>query len=123
MRELILPWPAKELSPNARVHWSKRAKAAKAAKQAGWAAALSAKWTVPAGQRIALSLVLHPPDLRHRDDDNHVGRCKAYRDGIAAAIGIDDRWLYWQPGVSGWFGEPVNGGEVRIRMTTTGEAQ
>ena len=27
---LHLPWPPKELSPNARVHWAKKSKAAKA---------------------------------------------------------------------------------------------
>lgn len=44
LREIVLPWPARELHPNARVHWSRKAKASKLArhaaclltKQAGW---------------------------------------------------------------------------------------
>ena len=31
--QINLPWPPRELSPNARVHWAKKAKAAKAYKK------------------------------------------------------------------------------------------
>ncbi|ALR06638.2 hypothetical protein XFHB_07055 [Xylella fastidiosa] len=29
MQSLTLPWPSKDLSPNARVHWTRRSKAVK----------------------------------------------------------------------------------------------
>ena len=35
MLTLTLPWPPKELSPNARQHWTKLAKAKKAYREAG----------------------------------------------------------------------------------------
>jgi hypothetical protein len=31
------------------------------------------------------------PTLRFRDEDNADGACKAYRDGICDALGIDDK--------------------------------
>jgi hypothetical protein len=33
------------------------------------------------------------PDARHRDDDNLAASCKAYRDGIADGLKVDDSTL------------------------------
>lgn len=35
MKELILPWPSKDLSPNGRAHWARKAAAAKSARALG----------------------------------------------------------------------------------------
>jgi hypothetical protein len=39
------------------------------------------------------SLAFHFPQERNRDDDNAAASCKAYRDGIADALRIDDSTL------------------------------
>lgn len=108
-----LPWPDKDLSQNARVHWSRRAKAVKAARTA-------ASWLVRAGiprrpdwKAVALSVVFHPPSRRRFDLDGLIGRMKALQDGIADAIGIDDR--HFIPTYA--MGEPVKGGLVRVSLS------
>lgn len=53
---------------------------------------LSAKRTIAAGDgKIPIEVRFYPPDARHRDDDNMIASFKAARDGIADAIGVDDR--------------------------------
>ena len=42
--ELVLPWPSRDLHPNSRGHWSKRAKAAKSAREAALLFAIEAGW-------------------------------------------------------------------------------
>jgi len=108
-----LPWPDKDLSQNARVHWSQRAKAVKAARTA-------AAWLVRAGiprrpdwKAVALSVVFHPPNRRRFDRDGLIGRMKALQDGIADAIGVDDR--HFIPTYA--MGEPVKGGLVRVSLS------
>ena len=82
---LTLPWPARELSPNARCHWAKKARAAKAAKEEGYYAMLEAK--LRNGEHalegpIELLLILRPPDKKRRDDDNVLASLKNFRDVI-----------------------------------------
>ena len=107
-----LPWPPKELSPNARVHWTKKAKAAKAYRMECFILAKASGVKAPTG-RVALSIEFVPPDRRRRDDDNCLACFKAGRDGIADALGIDDSnfvttlWLA---------SEPVKGGMVRVTI-------
>lgn len=36
------------------------------------------------------SIAFHWPDKRRRDDDNAIASIKAYKDGIADALGMDD---------------------------------
>lgn len=47
----------------------------------------------PVPQFAGYSLAHYFKTAAWRDDDNADGACKAYRDGIAAALGIDDRGL------------------------------
>lgn len=94
---VTLAWPDKRLSPNARQHWAALAKVKKlarsdAAKETLAAIPLCARQAIKQGDdRIAVKITFYPPDRRHRDDDNMVGSFKAYRDGIADALGVDDR--------------------------------
>ncbi|MBV8971312.1 MAG: hypothetical protein JO290_03360 [Sphingomonadaceae bacterium] len=91
---VVLPWPPRALSPNARGHWSWRSKAAAIYRRECWALALAAGLTpaVVAGiTDVAVQLDFFPPDGRHRDDDNAVAAFKAGRDGVADALQIDDR--------------------------------
>ncbi|TBW96692.1 hypothetical protein [Xanthomonas citri] len=116
MIELTLPWPDKRLSPNSRCHWAQRAKAAKAAKAEAHALAVAAGWQsviLPAG-RLHLWIQFYAPTRMRPDDDNMLARLKGARDGIAAALGIDDRRFVSHPQV---MDETRKGGQVVIRMT------
>jgi len=130
MTELTLPWPPKELSPNARGHWSKRAEAAKAYKQVCWVMAMEAGLELPvvmatssmadiafgkppSPPRYHLWIDFYPPDRRSRDDDNMIASFKAGRDGLALALGIDDKRFVTHPFVSDQIG-----GFVKVRITS-----
>jgi crossover junction endodeoxyribonuclease RusA len=92
---LELPWPSKDLSPNARHHWSTAAKAKKAyrtrCRQVGEASGLG---LVPkASGSVLVHLEFFPPDKRRRDWDNLVASMKSGLDGLADAMGVDDsKW-------------------------------
>jgi len=116
MNELMLLWPSRDLRPNARVHYHRKAKAAKAARQEGMVIALAAGWhriTLPEG-RLHLWIDFYPPDKRRRDDDGLLASFKPCRDGIADALKIDDNRFVSHPYVKD---EVRKGGEVRIRIT------
>lgn len=55
-----------------------------------------------------------PPDSRRRDLDGFIASMKPYLDGIADAIGINDRAFI---PVAFW-GEKVRGGAVEVTITT-----
>ena len=114
-----LPWPPKELSPNARVHWAKKAKAAngyrwycRAETGTKWWAARSRYASAP----VNLAITFHPPDRRRRDLDNMLASIKAGIDGIADALGVDDQHFSLRLER----GEPTKGGEV-VAVITEGE--
>jgi crossover junction endodeoxyribonuclease RusA len=113
-----LPWPPKELHPNARVHWAKKAKAAKRARNdAAWFALSSGVRTHDfAGQdSLNVALMFLPPDNRHRDTDGMISSVKSYLDGIADVVGVDDsRWVF--TGIRR--GEPRKPGVVRVEISS-----
>lgn len=91
--EVTLPWPPKELSPNARVHWAVLARTKKAYRQAcAWHAVEQGARRIEA-ERLSVHLVFVPPNRRARDWDNMLASVKAGLDGLADALGVDDsRW-------------------------------
>lgn len=111
---VTLPWPPKILSPNARAHWAAKAKAAKAYRaECAWltkAAGLHVDWD----GTVHLWITFLAPDRRHRDDDNLIAAFKSGRDGMADALGIDDKRFRVQPWVSD---EVVTGGAVKVRLS------
>lgn len=107
-----LPWPPKDLSPNARVHWLKKSKSAKAYRKACWALCKEAKITAPKDGPIHLWIDFYPPDRRKRDDDNMIANFKSGRDGIADALGVDDNRFICHPLV-----RDEVGGMVKFRIT------
>ena len=121
MRELILPWPDRALHPNSRGHWSKRAKAAKAPKASAHLIALEAGWhleQLPDG-RLHVWIDGYATDRRRRDADGLLSSLKPALDGIADALGVDDRRFVPHP----WVKDEVRkGGEVRVRITGGPEA-
>ncbi len=107
-----LPWPPKELSPNARVHWAKKSSAAKRYRADCFALCKQAELKAPEGD-ILLIIDFFPPDARRRDDDNCLAMFKSGRDGLADALGIDDSRFVTQLRLSR---NPVKGGLVRVRI-------
>lgn len=95
---VILPWPDKRLSPNARVHhltlWRVKKKAKGDAKLITLAAIL--KGTIPVDAwwhrhaRLRVSILAVPKIMRERDEDNLQASLKAALDGIAEALGVND---------------------------------
>lgn len=119
MKELILPWPHKDLSPNARVHWRQKAQTTKNVRRSTMVMAVLADWNgadLPDG-RLHLHVTFYPPTKRLPDDDNMLARFKPYRDGIADALGIDDKRFISHPLVSD---EVRKGGQVVVRISEEG---
>lgn len=113
MTELVLPWPPRVLSPNARVHWSVKSKAAKLYRsQCYWICKQSGLVAPETDGRLHLWIDFYPPDRRRRDDDNIAASFKSARDGIADAIGIDDNRFVCHP----WLKDET-GGVVKVRIT------
>lgn len=115
---LIFPlaWPSPYLSPNARVHWGKRARAVRDARKAAFLAlriAAPRLIKVPAGHAVELEFVFIPPNRRRFDDDGLAARMKASRDGIADYLGCDDHCFRQTHRVST---VPTPGGEVLVKL-------
>src|SRR3546814_1280266 len=85
-----LTWPDRASHPNSRGHWSKRAKANKAMRKAAYYLTLGANVKAPENGDIRVVLTFYPPDRRQGDRDNLLSNCKAYLDGIADALGVND---------------------------------
>ena len=90
---LTMPWPPKELSPNARLHWAQLARAKKKYREACAWTALSQKGHRLEADRIHVRLTFYPPTRRAIDLDNCLARFKAGIDGLVDVLGVDDsRW-------------------------------
>ena len=113
MTQLTMPWPPKELSPNARLHWAKKAAAVKAYKNV-------CMWTMKAkgdGYMKGASkfkITFCPPSKRRMDADNMVARFKAGFDALSHVSGVDDsefEWTYVR-------GHVCDGGAVVVEVLT-----
>ena len=111
-----LPWPPRELNPNARKHWAVKAKAACAYKETCYyeARLTPDKTDFPKNGPITFALTFYPPDKRKRDDDNLVRMFKSGRDGIAEALNIDDSRFKMLVNVSDMI---VPGGKVIVSIS------
>jgi len=114
MIEIPLPWPDRRLSPNARLHWAALARAKREARNV----AIVATWRHARGQSLSgdgplrVTLRFLPPDRRARDWDNLLASMKAGLDGIAQALGVDDKRFR----LALELGEPLPPGEVRVQI-------
>lgn len=92
MIRIELPYPDKDLNPNARLHWAKLAKAKNTAREYACVMTMARlqEANVTFKAPVSVAIQFYPPDRRKRDDDNVIASFKAYRDGIADALGIDD---------------------------------
>ena len=107
--EVELPWPARALSPNVRVHWAVESKAKKKFRSDCYYATRAAK--ASASGPVTLSFTFNPPHNRSYDKDNLIAQMKSGIDGIADALGIDDK--HFDIG-SVELGGRVEGGIVRV---------
>jgi len=90
---IVLPWPDKGLSPNARLHRMAVVRLITAYRNDCGMACIAAGGRRMAPGALHLTITFHPPDKRHRDLVNMLSSIKAGLDGIADVIGVDDsRW-------------------------------
>lgn len=105
---ITLPWPPKELSPNARVHWAVKARAFKAYRLECWAEFAGHRAQLRG--RNVFSFTFHPPSHRRTDLDNCFASVKAAIDALSEITGIDDSEFSF--GIRK--GEPRKGGAVIV---------
>lgn len=114
VKEITLPWPPKKLHSNSGADRWAKAHATKKARQTAWGCALRDGIKALKGDRFTLRLAYHPPDKRRRDAQNMPFALKAYIDGIADALGVDDGcFLVFYPPE---FDHPVTFGEVVVKV-------
>jgi crossover junction endodeoxyribonuclease RusA len=112
---LELPWPSRDLHPNSRVHWARRARAAKRAREdAGWTARAAGFRRIEANS-VSVTAIFIPPDNRRRDSDGMLSSIKNYLDGISDVIGVDDS--LWNIAIRRE--APRKPGAVRIEIEVT----
>jgi crossover junction endodeoxyribonuclease RusA len=109
---VALPWPSRDLSPNARLHWARKAKAVKSARTTCAWLVREAIRRKPEWAAADIAMEFCPPDYRRRDRDNLIASMKAATDGLADALGIDDSKFI----TSYRMGQPVKGGAVLVTV-------
>ena len=114
MNKITLSWPPKQLSPNARVHHQQKARVAKKYKADCYILTKQAVVELPKNDKLHLFVDFYQPDHRHRDQDNMEAAMKSAYDGIAKALGVNDRRFVIHPLVRD---EIVKGGQVTITIT------
>lgn len=108
---LILPWPPKELSPNARMHWGALAKAKKAFRARCARAAREQGARSIKADKLHLSLTFYAPTRRAYDLDNALARMKSGLDGLADVLGVDDK--HWSLSIER---AEIVGGYVQVEV-------
>jgi len=115
---VTLPWPPKECSPNARVHWATKFRASKKYRHDAATLVKKSRLKAPASEHIQMWIHFYPPDRRRRDDDNLIASFKPIRDGIADALEVDDSRFRIHPVI---MNEVVPKGCVVVRLTDGSE--
>lgn len=108
-----LPYPHKILWPNGRGHHMAKHREFQKHKTWAYLAHLSFGGSAAPCDRLRLVATFHPKTRHAVDADNASASLKAYQDGIAKAIGIDDS-QFSEPKVI--FADPIKGGRVFIAV-------
>ena len=110
-----LPFPHKALWPNGRAHWAVKSREVKKHRQWAHDATLAAIGTVLPfrwdGHPVRLKYIVTPKTAHAIDRDNCIAAMKAYQDGIADALGVDDSY-FATPEIE--FAEPEKPGRVEV---------
>lgn len=110
-----LAWPPRQLSPNGRFHHMEVYRFKKAAKDtAYWVTKETlGRQTCEHNGTVAVRIIAHPIKGKAQPDADNLMACmKGALDGIALALGIDDK--HFAPSVE--FAEPVTGGRVTVTI-------
>lgn len=107
-----LPWPPKELGPNARVHYHAKASAAKHYRESAHWLTVASRVERPDACEATLRIDFHPPDNRRRDLDNMLASIKSGLDGEADALEVNDHIFRFDIGRA----PPVKNGKVVISL-------
>ena len=111
-----LSWPPEPLRPNARPNRWDKARAVKSYREEAWGAALAAPLSERDPLKGASTVLVHfrfHPMTRHRPDaGNAIASMKAADDGIADALGVNDRAFV----ITYEFAAPVKGGSVVVEV-------
>ncbi len=126
MIKLVFPWFNPVLNPNVKKFYMVKAKAQKSQKNEWYfltkkqlpivpeMATVKKNLTVQkTAEGIELSITYYPPDKKRRDKDNCKAAIKGGLDGLALAIGIDDRYFSYGYERNG---EVREGGEIEIEI-------
>ena len=111
---LTLPWPPKQLSPNGRLHWTRKYKAKNAYQADVYSAAKAGGARILDAETLAVTITFCPPDRRRRDKDNAIACFKSGQDALALLLGVDD--ANWRVTYAPGWGEPVKGGAVVVEV-------
>lgn len=88
-----LPWPSYSLWPNAHKGWRSRYRSMKAARELAkfiTLQTLAGQEFAPDAFAVPVTLTFTPPTRRSYDEDNAQAACKAYLDGLADALKVND---------------------------------
>lgn len=98
---LVLDLPPRELSPNSRTHWAKKARAVKYYRTLAMVVARNAVGRRgPGWERAEARATFYVPDKRRRDPTNLSASLKAAWDGfVDAGVLTDDQYLIEHPPV------------------------
>lgn len=107
-----LPWPPKELNPNARLHHMAKARVVKSYRETCYWLAVAALWRGEALTKPLIKLTFCPPDKRRRDLDNMLASFKAGADAVADALRVNDHLF----DLLLTRGEPVKDGAVIVEI-------
>ena len=118
MIEIVLGWPPSDLSPNKRLHWAKLATAKKQYRKDCYSVSKEQlkKYrgvTKNIPEKLVLEMTFLPPDKRNYDRDNLVARRKSGIEGLADALGINDKQFNT---VISTMDQDYLGGFVKIRI-------
>ena len=107
-----LPWPSPVLAGHAEGHWRIKAKATKRARKLAWGIARNNGIKTPMPD-AELHFTYRPPSYRG-DAQNVPHMIKAYIDGIADAMGCDDKGfkVFYPPE----FSEKTKGGAILCQI-------
>ena len=109
---VTIPWPPKELSPNARKDRREISSIrARYRHDCGWlVTAAKMNFAHMADCGLHMRITFHPPDNRKRDLDNMLASIKSGLDGVSDAMGVDDsKW-----GLTIRRGDVIKGGAVVV---------
>jgi len=94
------------------LHWAQKSKLTKEYRRVCWANTKESGAKVDWDGKIHVWVDYYPPDKRNRDWDNIIASSKAAFDGLADALGVNDKRFRLRP----WVKDEI-GGYLKIRLT------